>query len=168
MVCLHLACEALYNGDCYAAIIGGTNLILSPVMTIAMCEQIALSPDGSCKTFDAKANGYVRADAVNAIYIKKLDDALRDGNPIRAIIRSTSSNCDGKTLGIANPSSQAHEALIRRAYEVARLDFSETAMVECHGTGTVVGDPLEVNAVANIWGKSGIYIGSVSVWGLHY
>src|SRR5436190_21468877 len=109
MICLHLACEALYKGECCAAIVGGTSLVLYPAMTIAMCEQIALSPDASCMTFDAKANGYARADAVNAIYIKKLDDAIRDGNPIRAVIRSTSSNCDGKTSGIANPSSQAHE-----------------------------------------------------------
>jgi acyl transferase domain-containing protein len=161
MLGLHLACEALYRGDCSAAIVGGTNLVLTPAMTVAMCEQIALSPDASCKTFDAKANGYARADAINAIYIKKLDDAFRDGNPIRAVIRSTASNCDGKTPGIATPSSEAHEALIRRAYEIAGLDFSQTAMVECHGTGTSVGDPLEINGIANVWGGCGVYIGSV-------
>ena len=163
MVCLHLASEAIYRGECTSAIIGGTNLLMSPVLTVAMCEQGALSPDASCKSFDASANGYARADAINAIYIKRLDDAIRDGNPVRAVIRATSSNCDGKTPGISNPSSEAHERLIRRAYEVAGLrSFSETAMVECHGTGTAVGDPLEVHAVASVFGEDGVYIGSVS------
>ncbi|KAL7914426.1 hypothetical protein GGI35DRAFT_490696 [Trichoderma velutinum] len=161
MLALHLACEALNKGDCSSAIVGGTNLLLSPALTMAMCEQGALSPDGSCKTFDADANGYARADAINAIYIKKLDDAIRDANPIRAVIRSTSSNCDGKTPGLSNPSSKAHEELIRQAYRFSGLDPADTAMCECHGTGTAVGDPLEVNAVANVWGEDGILIGSV-------
>jgi acyl transferase domain-containing protein len=162
LVCFNLACEALYRGDCSSAIVGAANLIITPALTIAMCEQGAISPDASCKSFDAGANGYARADGVNAIYIKLLDDAIRDGNPIRAIVRGTSSNCDGKTPGISMPSTEAHESLMRKAYEVAGLqDVSKTAFVECHGTGTAVGDPLEVNAVANVWGEKGVYIGSV-------
>jgi acyl transferase domain-containing protein len=128
-----------------------------------MCEQGALSPGGSCKSFDACADGYARAEGISVIYVKKLSDALRHGDPIRAVIRSTSSNCDGKTPGIANPSSEAHETLIRRAYEAAGIrDHSLTAYVECHGTGTAVGDPLEVGAIAKIFGDKGIIIGSVS------
>ncbi|KAL6808135.1 hypothetical protein V8C40DRAFT_278958 [Trichoderma camerunense] len=161
MLALHLACEALNKGDCSSAIVGGTNLLLSPALTMAMCEQGALSPDGSCKTFDADANGYARADAINAIYIERLDDAIRDGNPIRAVIRSMLLNCDGKTPGLSNPSSKAHEELIRQAYKFSGLDPADTAMCECYGTGTAVGGPLEVNAVANVWGKDGILIGSV-------
>ena len=163
MVALHLACEALQRGDCDSAIVGGTNILMSPFATIAMVEHGVLSPEASIKSFDASADGYARAEAINAIYIKKLSDAIRDGNPIRAVIRATSSNCDGKTPGMSNPSSEAHEALMREAYEVAGItNFSETAMVECHGTGTPVGDPLETTAISRVFGGDGIYIGSVS------
>ena len=169
MICLHLACQALYNGDCSSAVVGGTNMILSPTMSIAMTEQGVLSPTGSCKTFDASADGYGRGEAINAIYIKKLSDAVRDGDPIRAIIRSTSTNCDGKTPGLACPSVDSHESLIRRAYEIARLDdLSETAFIECHGTGTAIGDPLEMQAIARVFGSNDVYIGSVCMVLRHY
>jgi acyl transferase domain-containing protein len=160
MLGVHLACEALQRGDCTGAIIGGTNIIMSPSMTVAMTEHGVLSPEASVKAFDA--DGYARGEAINAIYIKKFDDAIRDGNPIRAVIRGTSSNCDGKTPGLSNPSSEAHEALIRKAYVAAGIkDYGETAMVECHGTGTPVGDPLEVKAIANVFGEKGTIVGSV-------
>lgn len=162
LICLHAACQALLNGDCDSAIVGGTNLIMSPGMTVAMSQQGVLSPSGSCKTFDAAADGYARAEAINAIYIKKLSDAIAHGDPIRAVIRSTATNCDGKTPGLAVPSSETHEAMIRRAYKVARLSASQTGYVECHGTGTPVGDPLEVQSIANVFGNEGVYIGSVS------
>lgn len=127
-----------------------------------MFEQGVLSPTGSCRTFDADANGYARGEAINAVYVKRLDDALRDGDPIRAVIRATASNCDGKTPGIAHPSSESHESLIRSCYESAGLyDFTQTGFVECHGTGTATGDPLEATAVANVFGEKGVYIGSV-------
>ncbi|KAK5996429.1 Highly reducing polyketide synthase gloL [Cladobotryum mycophilum] len=160
---VHEACRALYNGDCSAAIIAGSNLIITPTMTLAMTEQGVLSPTGSCKTFDIGADGYARGEAVNAILIKRLDDAIRDGDPIRAVIRSTAANSDGKTQGFSNPSSEAHEAMIRQAYETAGLgDFSQTPFVECHGTGTPIGDPLEATAVANVFGGDhSTYIGSV-------
>jgi acyl transferase domain-containing protein len=127
-----------------------------------MWEGGALSPDASCKTFDANANGYARADGVNCLYIKRLDHAIRDGNPIRAIVRSTSTNCDGKSNSLTVPNIQAHEALIRSAYESAGLDPSQTAMVECHGTGTAVGDAIEAGAVARVFGEKGVYLGAVS------
>lgn len=127
-----------------------------------MTEQGVLSPTGSCKTFDADADGYARGEAVNAVYIKKLSDALRDRDPIRAVIRATALNCDGKTPGMACPSSESHESMMRRAYKVAQLcDLSQTAFVECHGTGTAIGDPLETAAIANVFGHQGVYIGSV-------
>jgi acyl transferase domain-containing protein len=131
-------------------------------MTVALYEAGALSADTSCKTFDVSANGYARADAINAVYIKRLDHAIRDGNPIRAIVRSTATNFDGKTSGISNPSTSAQEALIRKTYQLAGLDTAETAFCECHGTGTAVGDPLEAQAVANVWQEAGgVLIGSV-------
>jgi acyl transferase domain-containing protein len=162
MVGLHLACEAIQRGDCSAAIVGGTNIIMSPFSTITMIEHGVLSPEASSKAFDIAADGYARAEAVNAVYLKKLDAAIRDGNPIRAVIRATSSNSDGKTAGLSNPSSEAREALIRRAYDIAGIqDYGETVMVECHGTGTPVGDTREANAIARVFGEKGIYIGSV-------
>ena len=136
---LHEACQALYNGDCTSAVIGGTNIIMTPRMTIAMTEQGVISPTGSCKSFDASADGYARGEAVSALYIKKLSDAISDGDPIRAVIRSTCVNNDGKTVGLTNPSTEAHETLIRRGHELAGIkDLSKTAMIECHGTGTKV------------------------------
>ena len=133
-------------------------------VTQALNEQGVLSPNGSSRTFDADVDGYVRAEAVNTLYIKRLDDAVRDGNPIRAVIRSTASNFDGKTPGIAQPSAESQEALIRACYERAGLrDFGKTAFVECHGTGTAIGDPIETTAVANVFGEKGVYIGSVKV-----
>lgn len=131
-------------------------------MTIALTEQGVLSPDGSCKTFDSAANGYARGEAVNAVLIKRFDDAVDQGNPIRAIIRSTSLNFDGKGSSLGQPNPITQEALIRQAYKSAGLkDFSRTAFVECHGTGTQTGDPLELSAVGNVFGDAEIYIGSV-------
>ena len=162
MVGLHEACQAILRGECSSAIVGGSNLILAPGMTAILNEQGVLAPDGSCKSFDASANGYVRAEAVNVIYIKPLAHALRDGNPVRAVIRSTATNCDGKTPGMATPSSASHEAVIRAAYANAHIsNFAETAFVECHGTGTAVGDPLETHAIGNVFGGRSTYIGSI-------
>ncbi|PYI02487.1 polyketide synthase [Aspergillus sclerotiicarbonarius CBS 121057] len=162
LVCLDLACKALRDGDCDGALVGGTSLIFSPTMSLALSDQGVLSPTGTCKSFDASADGYGRGEAINAIYIKTLRQAVLDGDPIRAVIRGTSVNCDGRTQGMLTPSPRAQEALIRRAYEVAGItDLGETAMVECHGTGTAVGDPLETTAVAQCFGAKGVIITSV-------
>ncbi|KNG85249.1 putative polyketide synthase [Aspergillus nomiae NRRL 13137] len=162
LVALNEACTAISRGDCESALVGGVNLILAPGMSMAMQEQGVLSSDGSCKTFSADANGYARGEAVTAIFIKPLADALRDGNPIRAVVRATSHNADGKTATLSQPSTDAQEALMRRAYELGGItDYAETAMVECHGTGTPTGDPIEARAVARVFGDKGVYIGSV-------
>ncbi|RFU76193.1 polyketide synthase [Trichoderma arundinaceum] len=162
LVALHEACQAIYTGECESAVVAGTSLFLSPTMTIALSEQGVLSPTGSCKTFDAKADGYARGEAINAIFIKKLEDAIRDGDPVRGVIRATATNFDGKTIGITNPNQEAHVNLMRRAYSVAGIsNISDTAFVECHGTGTSVGDPMETGAVGQVFGSHGIYIGSV-------
>ncbi|KAF2645859.1 putative polyketide synthase [Massarina eburnea CBS 473.64] len=163
LTALHEACMSLSRGDCKGAIVGGTNLIMSPGMTTGLADQGVLSKEGSCKTFSADADGYARGEAITAIYIKRLDDAIRDGNPVRAVIRGSAVNSDGKTPGITCPSADAHEALIRRTYEVSGIkDVSKTGFVECHGTGTPAGDPIETTAIARIFGESGgVYIGSV-------
>ncbi|KAH8432819.1 uncharacterized protein LDX57_010448 [Aspergillus melleus] len=164
MVGLHDACQALYAGDCSSALVAGTNLIMGPTMTTTMSENMVISTSGICKTFDAAADGYGRGEAINAIYIKPLHDALQQGDPIRAIIRSTAVNCDGRTPSITTPGAEAQEQLIRHAYSKARIDGDEvckTAFFECHGTGTLVGDTAETSVVANIFGRDGIYIGAV-------
>ncbi|KAL3473204.1 beta-ketoacyl synthase [Aspergillus californicus] len=145
LTALYQACQALYAGECSAALVGGCNMILSPHMTIAMTEQGVISPSGYCRSFDANADGYARGEAINAIYIKKLSHAIH-----------------GKTAGMSLPSPESHEALIRRSHRLAGItDLSKTAMIECHGTATAVGDPLEARAVAQVFGEWGILIGSV-------
>ncbi|TLD29263.1 hypothetical protein PspLS_03907 [Pyricularia sp. CBS 133598] len=161
LVALHEACRALQNGDCTGALVGGVNLIMGPTTSAAMTEEGMLAPDGSSKTFDAGANGYGRAEAVNAVYIKLLDDAIRDGNPIRAVIRNSGTNSDGRSQNLLTPNGSAHEALMNKVYADAGLDPAKTAFVECHGTGTPTGDRLEANAVGNVFGSEGVYIGSV-------
>jgi acyl transferase domain-containing protein len=159
---LHDACHAIFSGECESAVVACANVIYSPRTTITMQEQGVMSPSGYCKTFDANADGYARGEAVSAIYVKKLSDAIRDGDPIRSVIRSTCINAGGKGSTLTSPNTAAHEALIRRGHQLAGIsDFSKTAMIECHGTGTAVGDPIEVQAVANVFGNYGIYIGSV-------
>ena len=125
-----------------------------------------LSPDGRCFTFDERANGYSRGEGTAVMVIKSLADAIADGDTIRAVIRGTGTNQDGKTPGIVQPSSDAQAALIRSTYETAGLDFNKTQLFEAHGTGTPVGDPLELSAVAATLGtgqRDGqpLYVGSV-------
>lgn len=163
MVCLHQAVQALRNDECDAAIVAGTNLILTPTQTMTMTEGGILSPTGECRTFDATANGYSRGEAVNALLLKKFSVANSDDDNIRAIIRATAVNCDGTSAGFSTPSPKAQSALMRQAYRVARLaDPSETPFVEVHGTGTTTGDPLELEAVAEVFGTTNdTYVGGV-------
>ncbi|VBB84212.1 Putative polyketide synthase [Podospora comata] len=162
LTALHDACHAIFSGECESAIVACASVICSPRTTITMQEQGVMSPSALCKTFDADADGYARGEAVSAIYVKKLSDAIRDGDPIRSVVRSTAVNAGGKSSTLTAPNTAAHEALIRRGHQLAGIsDFSKTAMIECHGTGTAVGDPIETLAVANIFGDYGIYIGSV-------
>ncbi|KAI0120147.1 polyketide synthase [Nemania sp. FL0031] len=144
---LHQALNALKTGDCDSAIVASANLIMSPELHIGAAKSGVLSPTGTCHTFDSSADGYGRAEAVNAIYVKRLSAALRDGNPIRAVIRGSAVNASGRTPGISLPSGKMQEVVMRKAYREAGLDFSGTDYVECHGTGTPVGDPIEVDAV---------------------
>jgi acyl transferase domain-containing protein len=165
LVAMDTACKALANGDCELAVVGGTNLTLSPGLSCILAAEGVNSPDGRCHSFDANASGYGRAEAVSSLVIKRLDYALRDGNPIRGVIRSSLCNADGKTPGITQPNPEAHEALIRAAYAAAGIPeekYSQTAFFECHGTGTIIGDPIEASAVARVFGRDGMIIGSVS------
>ncbi|PYI34570.1 ketoacyl-synt-domain-containing protein [Aspergillus indologenus CBS 114.80] len=162
MVGLHEACQAILSGDCESAIVAGTNLILTPTMTTTMSDNLVLSPSGICRTFDAGADGYGRAEGVNALYVKRLADAVRDGDPIRAVIRATATNCDGRTPGITTPGSATQMALVREAYKRAGItNITDTGFFECHGTGTVAGDTAETSVVADLFRETGVIIGSV-------
>jgi acyl transferase domain-containing protein len=139
LTAVHDACQAIYSGECESAVVACANIIYSPRTTFTMHEQGVLSPSALCQTFDANADGYVRGEAVSAVYVKKLSDAIRDGDPVRSVIRSTCINAGGKSSTLTAPNTAAHEALIRRGHELAGIsDVSRTAMVECHGTGTAV------------------------------
>ncbi|KAE8150832.1 putative polyketide synthase [Aspergillus avenaceus] len=166
LVALHLACQSIRAGETKCAMVGGTNLILMPELQTAMASLHFLSPDGKSQAFDHKANGYARGEGAAVIVIKPLADAIKDGNTIRAIIRATGVNQDGKTPGITLPSAQAQEDLIRSTYAAAGLPFDQTGYFEAHGTGTPSGDPLECAAIGATLGvsrpkESPLLVGSV-------
>ncbi|KAE8306529.1 hypothetical protein BDV41DRAFT_585593 [Aspergillus transmontanensis] len=161
LVGLHEACQALYLGECSSAVVAGTNLILSPNMTKTTSVNMVISESGTCRSFDESADGYGRGEAINAIYIKRLDDAIRNNDAIRGIIRGTASNSDGWKPTISAPDVLSQECLIRAAYRNANInDISKTTYFECHGTGTVVGDSVELSAIANVTKGSSVFIGS--------
>ena len=140
LVGLDIACRYLYSREIDAAIIATSNLYLNPehVMDTGAVGS-AHSPTGLCHTFDVSADGYVKAEAVSTVIIKRLSDAIRDRDPIRAVVRGSSSNSDGRTPGIASPSAAAQADAIRAAYANAGIaDFNDTTYLECHGTGTQV------------------------------
>ncbi|KAI1208447.1 putative polyketide synthase [Annulohypoxylon truncatum] len=151
---LQAASSALLAGECDSAIVAGVNLVQTPEMHVAISQAGVISPSSTCHTFDSSADGYGRADGVNAIFIKRLDDAIRDGDPIRSIIRSVAVNSNGHTPGITQPSIDGQEAVIRKAYARAKLNPSDTPFVETHGTGTGVGDPIEVEALSRVFQKN--------------
>ncbi|KAI1131759.1 hypothetical protein F5Y10DRAFT_285688 [Nemania abortiva] len=150
LVSLDMACQALGSGDVDTAIVATSNLYLSPehVIDTGSGSQ-AHSISGFCHTFDAAADGYIKAEAVCCLIIKKLQSAIRDKDPIRAVIRGLASNSNGRTIGgIASPSAQAQAEAILAAYANAKIDcLSDTQYLECHGTGTQVGDPTEVRGI---------------------
>ncbi|UNI24086.1 Type I Iterative PKS [Purpureocillium takamizusanense] len=152
LVSVHLAAQSLRSGESSLALAAGAALILTPATMMPMTALNFLSPDGKCFTFDSRANGYGRGEGVGVVVMKRLSDALRDNDTIRAVIRGTSVNQDGRTPGITLPSKEAQVANIRRVYANAGLDFGQTAYVECHGTGTQAGDWRELGAISETLG----------------
>ena len=166
LVSMHLACQSIWNGEAAAGIAGGVNIMINPISTVMMSKGNFLSPDGACKTFDERANGYVRSEGVGAVYLKPLSKALADGNEVYGLIRATACNSDGFTpKGFTVPSEAAQTAMLRRVYSDAGVDVDRVQYVEAHGTGTPVGDPIETRAFANVFGGRGkddpLLIGSV-------
>jgi acyl transferase domain-containing protein/NAD(P)-dependent dehydrogenase (short-subunit alcohol dehydrogenase family)/acyl carrier protein/SAM-dependent methyltransferase len=147
LVALHLAGRSLRSRECRMALVGGVNLILSPESTIALCKSRMLAPDGVCKTFDESANGFVRGEGCGVVVLKRLADALQDGDHVHAIIRGSAVNQDGRSGGLTVPSRHAQETVIREALADAQIDPAEITYVEAHGTGTSLGDPIEVHAL---------------------
>ncbi|MBC7368277.1 MAG: AMP-binding protein, partial [Undibacterium sp.] len=152
LLAVHLAMRSLRAGECRTALAGGANLILTPDATIASCKLRALAPDGRCKTFDASANGYARGEGAGLVVLKRLRDAQADGDPILAVLRGSAVNHDGKSNGLTAPNGLAQEALLRRALADAGAAPTEVAYIEAHGTGTVLGDPIEVQAIGRVYG----------------
>lgn len=152
LVALHLACESLRNGECEFAITGGANLILGVESMIALSRAQMLSPDGRCSTFDEKANGIVRGEGCGVIVLKRLADARADGDRIHALIRATGINQDGRSSGITAPNGSAQEALMRATLERCGLAPGDVDYIEAHGTGTRLGDPIEVRALGAVYG----------------
>ncbi|WP_030719425.1 non-ribosomal peptide synthetase/type I polyketide synthase [Streptomyces griseus] len=148
LVAVHLACQALHNGETDLALAGGTLLHMAPQYTVAETKGGFLSPEGRSRTFDAAADGYVRAEGVGLVALKRLEDAVRDGDRIHAVILASGVNQDGHTNGITVPNPDAQVDLIRRVCAEAGITPGDLQYMEAHGTSTPVGDPIEANALA--------------------
>jgi len=153
LVAVHAACQSLRAGEADMVLAGGVNLMISPLSTIFCCKVKALSPDSRCKTFDAAADGYGRGEGCGLVVLKRLSDALADGNHIRAVIRGTAINHDGPSSGLTVPNRGAQADVIRRALDNGDIDPLDVGYVEAHGTGTSLGDPIEVGALGDALGK---------------
>lgn len=165
LVSVHLACQSLRNGESDVALAGGVNLILTPELTITFSQARMLSPDGRCKTFDAGADGYVRGEGCGVVVLKRLSDAMRDGDNILALIRGSAVNQDGRSNGLTAPNGLAQQDVIRQALAEAQVAPHQVSYIEAHGTGTPLGDPIEIaslRAVLDTDQSSGrVLIGSV-------
>ncbi|MGH3522800.1 MAG: polyketide synthase, partial [Mycobacterium sp.] len=147
LVAVHLACQSLRRRESDAALAAGVNLILSPANSIACSRWGMLAPDGRCKTFDAGADGYVRSEGCGVVVLKRLSDALGDGDRVLAVVRGSAVNQDGASSGQTVPNGPAQQALLRQALAASRLQPGDVDYIEAHGTGTALGDPIELDAL---------------------
>jgi acyl transferase domain-containing protein len=152
LVAVHQACQSLRSAEIPLAIVGGVNVVLSAALAQAHAVGLPLAPDGRCKTFDARANGYVRGEGCGVVILKRLSAALQAGDDIWAVIHGSAINQDGLSNGLTAPSGVAQRAVIRKALANARLRGQDVSFVEAHGTGTALGDPIEVEALNEIYG----------------
>jgi len=149
---LHLACESIIRGENDQCIVGGSNLMLLPETTVGFSQGKFLSPDFKCKAFDNDANGYVRSEGCVITIIKPLDKAIRDGDYIHCVINNTGVNQDGKTRSVTMPSLDSQKLLLQKCYK--NIDVNNITYIECHGTGTKVGDKTETSSIGEVLGKN--------------
>ncbi len=164
LTAFHLGVQAIQNGDCEQAIVGGVNALLTPGLTITLSQFGMMSPDGRCKTFDASANGYVRSEGCGLVMLKRKSSAERDGDRILATVLSSAVAQDGLSPGITFPNGAAQHRLLKKTLDKGGLQGKEITYVEAHGTGTVSGDPIEMEQIRKIYGLQGntdCYVGSV-------
>ncbi|EMD62135.1 hypothetical protein GGP41_002398 [Bipolaris sorokiniana] len=165
MAALHFGSQSLRTGESDMSIITGVTILNYPGDVNGMSHQGFLSPDGRCFSFDHRANGFARGEGAGTVIVKRLSDALRNGDTIRAVVRGTGINQDGRTPGLTLPSSDAQERLIRTTYASAGLNFDDTTLVEAHGTGTKQGDAIEARGIAQAFKSrrkdKPLYLGSV-------
>ncbi|NEQ43493.1 MAG: type I polyketide synthase [Leptolyngbya sp. SIOISBB] len=166
LVAVHLACQSLRQGECHLALAAGVNLLLSPQTTLTFSKAKMMAPDGRCKTFDAAANGYVRGEGCGVVVLKRLRDAQADGDQILAVIRGTAVNQDGPSGGLTVPNGPSQEKVLRQALKDGAVHPADVSYIEAHGTGTSLGDPIEVEALGAVFGRdrppeTPLHIGSV-------
>ncbi len=147
LVAVHQACQSLRQGECNLALAGGVNIILTPQLTISFDQAGMMAADGRCKTFDKNADGYVRGEGCGVVVLKRLSNALRDGDKILAIIKGSAVNQDGRSNGLTAPNGSSQQAVIRQALQNAGLTPNQISYVEAHGTGTPLGDPIEFKSL---------------------
>lgn len=154
LVAADLACSALRNQEINMAIVGGANLILTPGASVAFSTMQALSPSGECRPFDDGADGYVRGEGAGIIVLKRLSDAIKEGLPVHAVIAASAINHDGKSNGMTAPNGVAQQEVIAEALRKAQLGPEAVRYVECHGTATPLGDPIELLALSKFYGRT--------------
>src|SRR6185436_15735661 len=152
-VAIHQAVHSLRRGECDQALAGGVNLVLSPEITVALSRSHMMAPDGRCKAFDARADGFVRGEGCGLLVLKRLADAQADGDTVIALIRGSAANQDGRSNGLTAPNGPSQEAVLRDALADARVLPAEVGVVEAHGTGTSLGDPIEMQALGAVMGE---------------
>jgi len=153
LVATHVACQSLRTGDSDIAIVCGVNLMLDSALSELTAKTGALAPDGRCKSFDSRANGYVRGEGCGVIVLKRLSDAQRDGDTISAVIRGSAVNQDGRSTGLTTPNVLSQQAMLEQALANARVTAEDLGYIEAHGTGTPLGDPIEMEALRTVLGK---------------
>jgi acyl transferase domain-containing protein len=151
LVSIHLACQSLINGESDMVLAGGADILLDERTYIVLSESGAISPDGKCHTFDERANGFVPGEGCGIVLLKPLKKAEEDGDNIYAVIEASAVNNDGHTMGITTPNPVAQETVIKEALEKAGVNASTVSYIEAHGTGTMIGDPIELKALTNVF-----------------
>jgi malonyl CoA-acyl carrier protein transacylase len=150
LVAVHLACQSLNRGECDRALVGGVNLMLTPELTQTFSQAGMMAVDGRCKTFDASADGYVRGEGCGVVVLKRLEEAIADRDNILAVVKGSAINQDGRSNGLTAPNGLSQQAVIRQALANADVAPGAISYIEAHGTGTSLGDPIEVNSLKNV------------------